>query len=436
MKLLATLRIGVQRAINSPDLRNSFIYIAASTIGYGIVFLQNFSLAYFLSIEFFGQITLIISLFSTLYVLFTFGMNAVVQRFYFDKTFSHQKKALLSHVATLWMVLGACLSAVLMIIGYQAFEVRALLKLDYYSEFMPILFGAFFFSFTEIFPNFFVVREKPIYYALWLIISRGTIFIVLHAVVFMSGESSVHVSQGLLLAGGVLALTGAIVFRIFPLQDLKKTHLKGILRYSLPLMIYALGGIGYSHGYRVIISNWLTFEDLGIFSLTNQIALVYYLTAASCITGLYPKAYRALEENDGNPSAIRFYFKLLIFIGAGLMIVIGPAGYFFLQHFKGGAFENGSEIFPVLLAGQFIFFLYSYNYILCTFYKKTQIITYSMLAGVFTSLCMAYLLLQKFSLWGAAIPIISGVIVQFIISFISINALARKTVSKEIQLPG
>lgn len=437
MKLLATLRSGVQRAISSPDLRNSFIYIAASTFGYGIVFLQNFSLAYFLSIDFFGQITLIISLFSTFYVLFTFGMNAVVQRFYFDKYFNREKKALLSHVATLWLGLGVCLCVVLMIIGYQAFKIHALFKLDYHREFLPILFGAFLFSFTEIFPNFFIVREKPTYYALWLIMSRGTIFIILHAVVFISGESSVHISQGLLFAGAGLAVAGVIAFRIFPLQALQKTQLKDILVYSLPLMIYALGGIGYSHGYRVIISNWLTFEDLAIFSLTNQIALVYYLTAASCITGLYPKAYKALEEHNGSRSAIRFYFKLLIVIGVGLMIVIGPAGYFFLHHFKGGAFENGLKIFPMLLAGQFIFFLYSYNYVLCTFYKKTQIITYSMLAGVFTSLCMAYLLLQKFSLLGAAIPIISGVIVQFIISFISVNAVARRTATgKEIQLPG
>ena len=84
MKLFTILRKRVAQVINSPDLRASVIYITASVVGYGIVFLQNFSLAYFLSVEFFGEITLIISLFSTLYVLFTFGLNAVLQRFYFD----------------------------------------------------------------------------------------------------------------------------------------------------------------------------------------------------------------------------------------------------------------------------------------------------------------------------------------------------------------
>lgn len=428
MKFLDYLRISLQRIAVSRDLQDSFIYVAASTVGYGIVFLQNFSLAYFLSIEFFGQITLIISIFSTMYVLFTFGMNAVVQRFYFDKAFAQDRKLLLPHIATLWLLLGVSLCILLAIIGYQVVAVHSLIKLDYYKEFLPLLFGAFFFSFTEIFPNFYVVREKPLPYAMWLIGSRATVFIAVHIAIFVFGESAFHVSQLLLFGSLMLAVTGAVTFNVYRIVNLRRSHLRELFLYSVPLMIYALGGIGYSHGYRVIISNWLTYENLGIFTLTNQIALVYYLTAASCITGLYPKAYKTLEEHAGRPSAINFYFRILLYLGLGLMAVIGPLGYLFLRFFKDGGFEPGLKILPVLLASQFIFFLYSYNYILCSFYKKTQIITYSMLAGVATSLLTAYVLLPEFSLMGAAIPIVSGVVVQFIVSFALMRrAGTRKT---------
>ena len=50
-----------------------------------------------------------------------------------------------------------------------------------------------------------------------------------------------------------------------------------------------------------------------------------------------------------------------------------------------------------------------------------------MLAGVLTSLSLAYVLLREFSLWGAALPIAFGVSVQFIVSFILINRVARNT---------
>ena len=396
-------------------------------MGYGIVFLQNFSLAYFLSVEFFGEITLIISLFSTLYVLFTFGLNAVVQRFYFDKVLGADKRILLSHIATLWLFLGGVLCIVLMMAGYYAFTVHNIIPIDYFREFLPVLFGAFLFSFSEIFPNFYIMREKPVHYALWLTSSRATIFVLIHVAVLSFGESSFHISIMLMASGFLLAGTGVVLFKIFPIANLHKAYLKEILIYSFPLMIYALGGIGYSHGYRVIISGWLSYADLGIFSLTNQIALVYYLTASSCVTAFYPKAYKALEESQGHPRALGFYLRILLYLGVALMILIGPLGYVFLQYFKGGEFAKGLEIFPVLLVSQFVFFVYSYNYILCTFYKKTKVITYSMLAGVLTSLSLAYVLLREFSLWGAALPIAFGVSVQFIVSFILINRVARNT---------
>ncbi|MCX8491779.1 MAG: hypothetical protein ORN54_11990, partial [Cyclobacteriaceae bacterium] len=65
---------------NSKSYKASIIYLLASFMGYGISFGQNFSFAFFLSVEFFGKTTILISLFSTLYVLFTFGLNSVVLR--------------------------------------------------------------------------------------------------------------------------------------------------------------------------------------------------------------------------------------------------------------------------------------------------------------------------------------------------------------------
>ena len=103
---------------HSAELQKSLVYVAASGVAFGLVFIQNFSLAYFTSIGFFGRITLLISLFSMLYVLFTCGLNAVVLRFFFDKKYSEDPKGFVSHIASLWLVFGVVLTVFFLIMGY------------------------------------------------------------------------------------------------------------------------------------------------------------------------------------------------------------------------------------------------------------------------------------------------------------------------------
>src|SRR5690606_6955173 len=112
----------------------------------------------------------------------------------------------------------------------------------------------------------------------------------------------------LLCSGASVFIVGLFFYPIFPLADFKKAELKSIIKYAFPLMVYALGGIGYSHGYRVIVSNSLSFKDIAVFSMVNQIVMVYYMASSSSVTGLYPKVYKTLESNQGNPRSIRFYF--------------------------------------------------------------------------------------------------------------------------------
>lgn len=395
-------------------------------MAFGLVFIQNFSLAYFTSIAFFGRLTLLISLFSTLYVLFTCGLNAVVLRFFFDKKYSEDPKGFVSHVASLWLVFGVVLAVFFLIMGYFGLVWKKLIPIEYYGEFVPIVIGSFFYSFMEIFPNIFIAQERPIKYAFCLVASRLIIFMLLHTSVFLFNESTFHVAIALLISGVSLSIGGIFLFRIFPLFPLNRKQIKEIFIYSFPLMVYALGGIGYSHGYRLIISTWLPYRDLALFTLASQIALVYYLTAASCMIGFSPKAYKALETHQGDPKAIKFYIRLLLVIGIGIGIIVIPASYVFLRYFKDGAFHDSTRVLPYLFLGQFFFFLYSYNYILCTFYKKTRILTYSMFAGVTVSLCLALLLIKHGTLLGAAIPVACGLFIQFLFSYILTQRVIRR----------
>lgn len=415
MRLLDKLRNDFLKFKSSAELKKSLIYTAASAGAYGIVFIQNFSLAYFVSIDFFGKISLIISLFSTLYVIHTLGLNSVVLRYNFDTRFISDRKKFISSIISIWFPIGLVLTILFLIIGARIIS-NDFLNLDYWSEFVPIVIGAFAFSIIEIFPQIFVVDEKPINYAISLVLTRLAIFIALHLAVVFFGESELAISMGLLSASLCLLVACILVFRVLPIVRVNLNDVKEIFVYTLPLMIYSLGGIGYSHGYRVIISSQLSLQDLAIFTIGSQIASTFYLASSSSVMGLQPKAFQRLEENEGNPDSIRFYLRALIYVGLIYFVTIYAVAYLFLVYFKNGIFMPAFKILPILLGGQFVFFLYGYNYLLCAFYRNTRVLTYSMLMGVTTSLILAYLLLNDSILWRAALPIFCGFLIQFLSS--------------------
>lgn len=406
----------------------SIIYVLASFMGYGISFVQNFSFAFFLSIEFFGKVTILFSLFSTLYVLFTLGLNSVVMRFFFDKKYAASERQFISTIVVIWGFFGLCLCLLLSLLGYFLILQRHFLLIDYYSEFLPILVGSFLFSFIEIFVCFFIVKEEPIKYAIGLVVSRLTIFLLLHASIYLFQESSFHFALSILFSGLAQFVIASIFFKVYPIRKVDKGHVREIVLYSLPLMLYALGGIGYSHGYRIVISSWLSLSNFAVFSFTAQITQIYYLTASSSVTGFYPKAYKALEDSNGQARSINFYFRILLSLGLFLAVCVLPVGYLLLKYFKGGQYFEGSKILPVLFIGQFVFLLYGYNYILCTYYKRTDILTYSMLAGVMVSLFTAWVLLPESRLWGAALPTLAGLTIQFMLSWFLVQRVSHKAV--------
>jgi O-antigen/teichoic acid export membrane protein len=429
MKLLSPTS-WLNRIKDSREFRTSIVYTMASIMGHGIVFIQNFSLAFFLTKSDYGSLTLLISLFSTLFVIFTLGLNSVALRFVFEAKYQSNAKALTSHLFFVWSICGIPLLAAFGLIGYFGIIEYGILELSFAFQFLPILFGAFLFSFVEIFPSFFIVKHKPLHYAVSLIASRATIFILLHIGLLLFG-SSANSAWLLLLSGLILCLVGIGVFKIFPFSVPRRADVLPILTYAFPLMLYALGGIGYSHGYRVLIGGLLSPEDLAVFSLTSQISAVFYLTATSSITGLYPIAYEALTNSGGNSATIKFYLKRIFITGVILLLILGPISWVFLKFFKNGEYEKGTIILPILLAGQFVYFLYAYNYILCTFHKKTKVLTYSMCVGVVVSLSLAFVLLERIGVLGAAIAVSSGLTAQTIFSGILIRGATSK-VSEEI----
>ena len=136
MSSITKLKEDLIKIKQTPELKKSIIYLIATVFSYGIVFIQNFSLAYFLPIPLFGEVSLIISLFSTFYVLYTFGLNAVVLRFHFDKKYHNDRPKLISNILSIWFIMGIILTAILLVMGYMILVVFPHWQLDYFNKYI------------------------------------------------------------------------------------------------------------------------------------------------------------------------------------------------------------------------------------------------------------------------------------------------------------
>ncbi|MBI5482357.1 MAG: oligosaccharide flippase family protein [Deltaproteobacteria bacterium] len=385
------------------EARSSVVFLAVIVVGFGITTLQNFYFAYVTDEHLFGEITLLLATFLTLNTLFLAGLESAIIRFYFDRDAFASRSSLLSHLAAFWAVSAGLLLVPLLAGGYLVLQVYHLVPLRFFPDYVVITVGSLCFSFVGVFQNVYIASKEPWNYGLLLIVSRLLLFVGLAVALPAAGGSTTMMCVGALAAALLSMVVSIPVLRLFPLAAVDPKRVLRLASYTVPLGLNSLGGLGFSHGYKVILASSLTFRDLGLYNIATQFSSAFYLVASSLLNAYTARAYSALEQDGGRRRAIRFYLVVVVAIGLLIGVVSIPATYVFLIYFKHGAFRPSFGLAAVLIAGQFAFLLSSYPYILITHVKRTVYIGVATVAGVAATLVIAHFLLGPLGTYGAAI---------------------------------
>lgn len=226
--------------------------------------------------------------------------------------------------------------------------------------------------------------------------------------------------SGLALAWGIVALFA--IFRLYRegwiTKNFDKNYTADALRYGIPLLPHAVGGLMLSMVDRILVTNIVDVGSAGIYLAAVQIGMILGILADAINRAFAPWLMNKLRNanHEDRITIVRYtylyFFSILIM--AMLFSYLIP---FFVPFLLGPEFISVTDITTFMFFG---------NAFTGMYYMVTNYVFYSMRTGLlsiftistgFVTLALNFILISEFGLKGAAISFMVGQAILFLATF-------------------
>lgn len=238
--------------------------------------------------------------------------------------------------------------------------------------------------------------------------------IVLVVVVKLAWEGRVGGIAAGMLCAAVISVVTLIRGEWFRLP-IDKEYVRGALRFGIPLVPHAIGGMLIAVVDRLLITNILDVGSTGIYVLAIQVGLILNLATDSLNRAASPWLIEHLKADDPAQDVVIVrltyaYFASVLIAG----ITLGLVAPKLLSIFVGEKFQPAASIVLYITVGQAFAGMYYIlsNYV---FYagQTGKLAIVSLSSGVVSS-AISYCLLKVLGLRGAAIAFIAAQAMLFL----------------------
>jgi O-antigen/teichoic acid export membrane protein len=264
----------------------------------------------------------------------------------------------------------------------------------------------------------FQVEKKPLKYAFFTLSQAGIDF-------FISILLVVYLAHG--LTGRLYGIYGAYFFvTIYGIYFLYRNQLLGkinfrftsdILKFCLPLVPHAIGGIVIALSDRYFISYFLNNEFVALYTVSYQVASIMLLAGVSVNLAWTPFLFKMLKSGGYNKSYVYSLRISLLFFAIGIFIFLLKDVLFYI--FVDESFMRAKEYFLYLLLG----FLFQSVYTVISGYlffeHRTALLAGLTVSAAILNIILNFYLIIEFGALGAAYATaISWAIFTIIVSII------------------
>lgn len=391
--------------------KKGFEFLIINLIGNSLTFLLNFTLPLIVNNDTYGYFALVFSIFNFCAAIFTFGLDSTIFKFVIEK---RSDINILLIIVSAWFLLSLCGIFVLGVISYFIIKIE-ILKITY-SYLLIVIFAAAFISLQRILLSYYIAKEKRKSYGQLFIINKLIQFIfIIITVIYFEADSFIELLPYLFLIQGV----AIILFIFFKEQKNilwyvpKKKEVYNIIRFTLPLSINTISGIGFSYGFNVIISPLISLSQIGILNLYTQLSSIASMTINAMNNGHIPKFYKNFHSK---PKQSILQYLNYIAINA---IPIFLATFLFGFIYKYVSYRNVDD-YNLLALSIYCFgiFFYSFKSIgsnLLIIKGKTMKISLITLVTSFVNIVSAFIITKYYGFVGCIISLSCGYVLQVFI---------------------
>lgn len=392
-------------------LSNAAIYALANFSVAGVPLILLPILTRYLSADDYGKVGMFTVVSSFLFVIVGFNTHGAVMVRFFDSKF-----ALSKYVSSVFLIL---LSSVFVTSALIAVFPAPLLSLTTLPvSWLIIAVGLAGCQFlVQLLLTLWQCSDRALSYGVLRLSHAITdsvlsIFLVVGLMASWEGRLS-----GLAIAWSVIAIFAFIKLRKegWVSNVVDKKYIADALRYGLPLMPHAVGGLILSMADRLLVTKIMDIGSTGIYFAAVQIGLILGILADASNRAFAPWLMKkltnaSLEEKSTIVYYTYLYFLIIIFVAIILSITIE----FFIPFLLGPGFIEVSEItFFMFLGNAFTGMYYMVtNYVF--FSTRTGLLSLSTISTGIVSFLISIFLIQNYGLLGAAISFMIGQILLFL----------------------
>ena len=206
--------------------------------------------------------------------------------------------------------------------------------------------------------------------------------------------------------------------------NFKLHYMKHLIVYGLPLIPHALSGVVIMYSDKILISNYISVRENGIYSISFQIGMIISLLQNSFNQAWVPWFFKKIE-NDSNFNTrktmvkynyLYFSFLLLMLL---LLIFISP----FIFSFLGDNYIGGLKVIWIIGLG-FVFngmYKMLVNYIF--FLEKNKLIFYITLLTALSNILLNLYLIPKIGIIGSALSFMLSCLIELLLTWFLSNSL-------------
>jgi O-antigen/teichoic acid export membrane protein len=250
--------------------------------------------------------------------VFGLGLYNAFFRWYWDKEFISRQKSIFFTILTTVLFFSIILTSILILLKKQ---VSTLLfeSPDFSYYIVLIVLVACFESFNIVVATLLRLQEKALFYTLLYILKLITSLTLTVYFIIYAGKGIEGIYEALLIGNCVYILV-ASVFIVRNIQlKFEIISAKGMLAFSLPLLLTALTGIILNVTDRYTLRFLTDYETVGIYTLGYKIAnSIRVFVIASVSMALQPMIFKMMNSADNK----RFYSKVMTYFTFGLIFVV------------------------------------------------------------------------------------------------------------------
>ncbi|WP_225464658.1 lipopolysaccharide biosynthesis protein [Vibrio vulnificus] len=390
-------------------------YIISELIIKGALFIALPLLTYFLSVDSYGRLSIINSVFTILFVFASLNLHTAISN---------------SVMRGVEDIYSCFKSVILFLIPYHlifiSFSIIISFKYGYFNilETILIVISCVFFSYVNTYLSILIAKKESVKYSFIFSVSKLLEIALMFGFVFLSSHLKLDASlskitaQLLVFFLVLLCILFNEAHRISKVvkADFNVESLKDALLFGVPLIIHVVSNALLAQSDRFFIDYYMSLREVGIYSFSYNIGMIILVPIMAWQSSWQPRFFHHVKQNDVDEirNVTTIMLEVITIVTIAVIAFSDVATYILGDK----DYYESILYIPMLIASNAMihFYLIYSNY---SFYlKRSVMISGLTLCSVIVNCVLNSIFIPKFGLFAAVVSTYMSYVSLFILHYL------------------